>query len=467
MPVALSWLYDHSPYPARVAMASARGFVLRSHRFDRQTELIADEAIERERWPVASVRQWQEEKVQDLLDVAVTSVPAYRSIRDRPAGATLRLGEFPLLTKQQLRAAPTTFLRDDLPKRLIHEHTSGTTGTPMSLWLSRSDYRYWYALSEARWRRWYGVTRHDRWAIIGGQQVVPSRASAPPYWVWNAAMHQLYLSSYHVADRTASAYVSALDSHRVNFLLGYPSSIHALAIACNKHGIRPRPLKTVIANAEPVLDHQRSAIRDVFGCEIRETYGMAEYVAAASECEHGRLHLWPEAGLVEVVDMHADHPVAVGETGRLVCTGLVNTTMPLVRYLVGDAGSLRADTDTCPCGRTLPALTSVEGRCDDLVHTIDGRVIGRLDPVFKGDLPIAAAQIIQEALDEFRVLVVPDDGYGPKARDSITSRLRARVGDVQVWVEEVDALPTGPNGKVKAVVSHIDLSSRVPPSTRG
>ena len=35
---------------------------------------------------------------------------------------------------------------------------------------------------------------------------------------------------------------------------------------------------------------------------MRDTYGMAEMVAAASECDHGRLHLWPEAGVVEVLD---------------------------------------------------------------------------------------------------------------------------------------------------------------------
>ena len=211
----------------------------------------------------------------------------------------------------------------------------------------------------------------------------------------------------------------------------------------------------VIGNAEPVLAHQREVVEEVFGCPVRETYGMAEYVAAASECDQGRLHLWPEVGVVEVLAHEADVVAAAGTTGRLACTGLLNSSMPLVRYLVGDSGALAHDDERCGCGRTLPVLATVEGRIDDLVRTADGRVIGRLDPVFKGSLPIGGAQIVQEELDRFRVLVVPVAGWGPAAAASITSRLRDRVGDVRVEVEEVDALPLGPNGKLKAVVSRV------------
>ena len=142
--------------------------------------------------------------------------------------------------------------------------------------------------------------------------------------------------------------------------------------------------------------------------------------------------------------------------GWFACTGLLNTTMPLIRYLVGDAGSVAPPDESCACGRTLPMLRSIEGRCDDLVRTADGRLIGRLDPVFKGTLPIIGAQIIQEELDRFRVLVVPAAGYGGEAEGSITRRLRERVGDVRVEVEVVDQLPIGANGKFKAVISRLD-----------
>ncbi|MEO6628518.1 MAG: AMP-binding protein [Aquihabitans sp.] len=452
-------LYHRAPYPIRMAVASGRGALLRSRRYDRDTDRLATEAIDREQWTAQQWTAWQDERVEQLVDAARVHAPAYRSLPIPAARGLKGLTELPLLRKDRLRADPRAFVRDNAPRRLASEHTSGTTATPLTLWISRPDYRSWYALSEARWRRWYGVSRHDRWAIIGGQPIVSPTAVTPPYWVWNAPMRQLYLSSYHVAERTAQAYIDAIDSHRITYLLGYPSSIHALAQACLKLGRRPKALRVVVANAEPVLPHQRAAISDVFGCPVRETYGMAEYVAAASECDQGRLHLWPEVGVLEVLDHASSEPVPPGTTGRFACTGLVNTSMPLIRYLVGDAGSLAPPEATCPCGRTLPILASVEGRCDDLVRTPDGRLIGRLDPVFKQDLPIHGAQIVQLEIDRFRILVVPAEGYGPEPEAAIARRLRDRVGDVRVEFEPVDTLPLGPNGKFKAVVSHLDAES--------
>ena len=55
-------------------------------------------------------------------------------------------------------------------------------------------------------------------------------------------------------------------------------------------------MTVAITNAEPVFDYQRWAIAEAFQCPVRETYGMAEIVAAASECTAGKLHLWPEVG---------------------------------------------------------------------------------------------------------------------------------------------------------------------------
>lgn len=447
-------LYHRSPYPARVVAATVRGFALDRKRYGHETDRLVAAALERERWTDEQWRRHRADRLADVLAVAHRHVPAYAGagrIADDPFD---ELATWPLLQKASLRADPERFIRTDAPRRLIREHTSGTSGTPLTLCIDRPAYREWYALSIARWRHWYGVTRADRWGIVGGQLVVPPGATEPPYWVWNAASRQLYLSAYHVGARTAADYVRAIERHRVTYLLGYPSTLHALADACRRAGIVPRPLRVVIGNAEPLLDHQRSAISEVFGCPVRETYGMAEYVAAASECDHGSLHLWPEVGVVEVLG-EDDRPLEAGRTGRLCCTGLLNTTMPLVRYLVGDAGRLAPPGSGCACGRTLPVLEAVEGRVDDLVHTVDGRVLGRLDPVFKGDLPLAGAQIVQEELARFRVLVVPAPGYGPDVARVIAGRLRDRVGDVRVDVEEIEALPLGPNGKFKAVVSRV------------
>jgi phenylacetate-CoA ligase len=185
---------------------------------------------------------------------------------------------------------------------------------------------------------------------------------------------------------------------------------------------------------------------------------MAEIVANASECVKGRLHLWPEIGHVEVVKGAASD----GEKtpGELICTGLLNDDMPLIRYRVGDRGSLASPGDSCECGRGLPILLSVEGRMDDVLYTSDGRAIGRLDPIFKSRTPLSEAQIIQDRLDLIRIRFVPDAQFSSSDAQSLIERVRERMGPVEVVLEAVDSIPRGSNGKFRSVICNLSDDER-------
>jgi len=458
---ALLRRYHALPPSLRTAVATLRGGYLRAWRYGPSADRLCDEALDRDRWTSARWRAWQEERLAVVLHRAATRVPFYRdqwaARRRRGDRASWELlANWPVLEKQSLRVTPHAFVADDRERRrMFHEHTSGTTGASLDVWLARATVREWYALFEARARRWYGVSRRDRWAIVGGQLVVPAAQDRPPFWVWNAALRQLYLSAYHLAPRHTAAYVAALHRHGVRHLLGYPSALHALARGVLDAGLAPPPLAVVVTNAEPLLAHQREAIAAAFGCPVRETYGMAELVTAASECEHGRLHLWPEVGWPDI------EPDATADgAGALVCTGLLNADMPLVRYRVGDRGTLAAEGASCACGRALPELAAVDGRSDDVLYTADGRVVGRLDPVFKSGAALREAQIVQEALDRIRVRYVPGVGFGAADAASLVERLRDRMGPMQVVLEEVPAIARTANGKFRAVVCQLSAEER-------
>jgi phenylacetate-CoA ligase len=100
-------------------------------------------------------------------------------------------------------------------------------------------------------------------------------------------------------------------------------------------------------------------------------------------------------------------------------------------------------------------LSSLEGRIDEVVYTSDGRRIGRLDPVFKAQLPVREAQIIQERLDLVRVRYTPDPEFNNDAARSIIDRLRARMGNVEVALEPVSEIPRGASGKFRAVICNL------------
>ena len=456
-------LYHHLPYPLRVVAVSARGYYLRWWRYGPETERLVAEALERESWSPERWKAWQEERLARVLHRARHRVPYYRVYWDERArrgerGAWQYLENWPVLKKEPLRANPRAFVADDCDvRRMFHEHTSGTTGTPLSIYQSRIAVRQWYALFEARWRRWYGLSRHDRWAIMGSQLVTPFAQREPPFWVQNVAFHQLYLSCYHLSPEFIPAYVRAIRQHRPRYMWGYPSAMHTLAELALGQGLELPSVQIALSNGEPLYDFQRETLARAFQCPVRDTYGMSEMVAAASECEHGRLHLWPEAGVVEVWSEEADEPVPAGQIGRLICTGLINADMPLIRYELGDRGALASPSEQCTCERTLPLLASVEGRLDDVVLTPDGRRVGRLlAPTFKSGMPVREAQIIQEDLSRVRVRYVPAPGSTPRLGEEIVQRLRQRLGDeMEILTEPVDRIPRGPNGKFRGVISYV------------
>jgi len=208
----------------------------------------------------------------------------------------------------------------------------------------------------------------------------------------------------------------------------------------------------VVTNAEPLYEHQRETMIRAFQCPVQETYGMAETVAAASECSAGTMHLWPEVGIVEVLEWESDEPAPPGSVGRLVATGLLDADMPLIRYEVGDSGALDPSNVPCACGRLLPRLLKLEGRLEDVLLTRDGRRVGRLDPVFKASMRIREAQIVQESLNRVVIRAVPLDGYSKADEVLIAARLRERMGDVEVMFEKLDSIPREKNGKFRAVV---------------
>jgi phenylacetate-CoA ligase len=138
----------------------------------------------------------------------------------------------------------------------------------------------------------------------------------------------------------------------------------------------------------------------------------------------------------------------------------LNLDMPLIRYRVGDQGALPEVDVPCACGRTLPYLERIEGRADDTLYSVDGRRIGRLDPVFKSQLPIREAQIIQETLTRIRVRYVPAPGFTPETGKLITERLQERLGRIEVILERVNEIPRTANGKFRAVISQLSLEER-------
>lgn len=460
MPDRLSF-YHHLPYPLRVIGASLWGLHLRSWRYGPETEQLVRDALEREMWNPQQWKNWQEERLSFILNRAATNVPYYREYwqakrrhGDRTSWDLLE--NWPILSKETVRQNNPLFLADDcIKKRMYADHTSGTTGTPLTVWLSRSTVKQWYAVFEARLRRWYGVSYEQPWGIFGGQVVVPADQKRPPYWIRNLGLQQTYFSVLHIAPWSFRDYIKTIQGHKLTHLIVYTNSLYSIAseVPASEQPIKSK-LKVILTNAEPLFDFQRQKLESVFGCPVKETYGLSELVCAASECECGKMHWWPEIGLHEVINDNGDR-VKNGETGRLISTGLINADMPLIRYDTKDLTVQPLEDVPCACNRKLPLAGKFIGRYDDVIITKDGRRLTQLDTIFDPHLPLKEAQIVQNTLSDFVIRVIPDTGWKQENCDYLINELKKRVGDVNVSIVEEHHIEKTWAGKFRIIVSNL------------
>src|SRR5262249_12648512 len=154
-----------------------------------------------------------------------------------------------------------------------------------------------------------------------------------------------------------------------------------LAKGLRAAGEPPLTLDAIVTTSEHLSDDMRDDIAAAFGCRAYEEYSMVENVLFASECEHGSLHVSPDAGVIEIVRDDGE-PTERGEVGEVLATGLLRTWQPMIRYRVGDRAAWSGEP--CRCGRSMPVLAEVSGRVEDVVTGPDGRQLVRFHGVFIG-----------------------------------------------------------------------------------
>ena len=463
MPDRLS-LYHHLPYPLKVIAASAHGYRLRRWRYGRETERLIEEALERESWSEELWKTWQQEKLALTLFHAAKKVPYYRDYWNKQQRVGNKasfeyIENWPVLEKGVLRQTPAAFISENCEqKKLYVDHTGGTTGTPLSIYESRATIQNWFALFEARIRRWYGVSIKDRWGIFGGQLITSSNRQKPPYWVYNAGLNQVYFSTFHISPGTAKDYVNAMHTFLPTHLIVYPSSLSYLAVLMLDQNLAPpNSIKVIFSNAEVLFPQQREVIQNAFKCPVVNTYGMGEITAAGSECQASKLHVWPEVGYFEVYDPDNRIFIKDGEEafGEYILTGLLNEDMPLIRYQLGDRGSLPVFED-CRCKRKLPVIKKIEGRTTDMILTPDGRKLFWFNSVFYGK-PVVEAQIVQLDLYKLIISIVPGKGYSSDTEKEIKHAMQSRVGNqMEIQTKIINKIPRTKSGKFKAVVSKLN-----------
>ena len=405
--------------------------------------------IARESLPAEALEQRQQELLRATLRSAAR-LPAYASMAPLPAGVDARdwlRQHYPVISKPDLVAGRHLYYPNHGKRQpwWPSGKTSGSSGAPLEIFRS-IDSVVWEEAFQLQFWAWAGHRNGNAQVILRGDQVTPISQSHPPFWMWDRYGKQLFVSTRHLSEKTATTILDHIASSGAQQLRAYPSSSFELARAAEKlqHPLR---LRSVVTGSEPVYPSQREQIERTFHCRVFDFYGMAERIAFAGQCEHGYYHINPEYSWVEILDEN-NEPTA--DFGFVVGTSLHNHVMPLLRYRISDRA--RWIPGACPCGRHYPRIELSSGKVEDQLYDRDGRPISAAIITFgvKFLANIRKTQVAQVGPAQWEVRVVPDTDYSQADEQALQHSFRTMVTDrIDLTVKVVDEIPLQKSGKFK------------------
>ena len=181
--------------------------------------------------------------------------------------------------------------------------------------------------------------------------------------------------------------VQALNDFQPTVVATYPTAAALLADEAEAGRLTIQP-RCVMTGGEGLSRAVRERLAQVFGAQVRGSYGASEFLPIAWECAHGHLHVNEDWVLLEPVD-EKHRPLPAGQRSHSVLlTNLANLAQPLIRYDLGD--QLLFTGQRCGCGSALPVI-ELEGRRDDIL-----RVAAKRKGQTVSLLPMALCTVVEE-----------------------------------------------------------------------
>ncbi len=100
----------------------------------------------------------------------------------------------------------------------------------------------------------------------------------------------------------------------------------------------------------------------------------------------------------------------------------------------------------------MPIIEGIEGRLEEICYTPDGRQIYLKDFIFDGVKNIREAQVTQDDIHHFTLLVVPREGFGTSDIELLTHNMNILANGVTLEVKPVDMIYRTSAGKLRTVI---------------
>ena len=167
---------------------------------------------------------------------------------------------------------------------------------------------------------------------------------------------QFLLNAFHMRDQDIEKYIDIINASSTEYMMACIDAAYQMAKYSLRMDKQIRPLRSIMACAGTVTSDMRETMAHVFRSSVHNKYGSRECAEMACECERGRLHIYSNNVLLQIVSADGDL-LPPGESGRILVTLLSNYSFPMIRYDIGDIGTL--SHGLCSCGSSIPGAGSL------------------------------------------------------------------------------------------------------------
>lgn len=264
---------------------------------------------------------------------------------------------------------------------------------------------------------------------------------------------------FNMNDEVLERFLNRFKKNKFDYINGYTSSIVLLANYCKRKNLILKSicpsLKICIVTSEMLFPDDRSLLEQWLGIPVVNEYGASEVGLIAMQNSKGDFEVNQHNLFVEVVDGN-NQPLQDGEIGRLLVTDLFNKAHPMIRYEIGDLGSL----ETLENGTRI--LKELQGRTSDIARLPSGKVVPGLTfyyvtkTVIKEDLDILEFIVIQKKPSLFEIQYVSRAEINEHLKSIIHKAMDEYLeSGLKVKFTRLSVLDRSKRGKLKQFMSEV------------
>jgi len=317
-----------------------------------------------------TIEALQLQRLRETVTRVYHLVPFYKAkldesgIKPRDIDSLEKLALLPFTLKQDLRNHYPFGLFATPMDQIVRIHSSsGTTGKPTVVGYTAHDMDVWGEV----------MARTLKMGNVGPGDVVHN---AYGYGLFTGG-----LGFHYAAERVGAVVVPSsggftkrqlllMKDFGATVLCCTPSFALHLSEVAREEGYdlkKDFKLRAGFFGAEPASIGLRNAIKEAWGIEYYEAYGLSEIIGpgVAASCPYGHLHVAEDHFLPEIINPDTGEVLPEGEAGELVLTTITKQGLPILRYRTKDISRLHREP--CKCGRTMVYIDTIKGRSDDML----------------------------------------------------------------------------------------------------